>query len=202
LSQIVILTENGMPVKMFKRAGTFITLEEVIERVGKDVVRLIMLSRRNDAQLDFDFAKVMEQSQDNPVFYIQYAYARICSVKRQTLKQWEGIDLSLNAFLKANLSRLKDEAELELIKLLSAWPRQLETAAIMREPHRIVFFLQEVAAAFHSYWNKGKSDTLLRFIVVEDQKLTLARLALLEAIALVIQSGLQLCGVVIKEEMR
>jgi arginyl-tRNA synthetase len=202
LCQLVRLFRDGEPVKMSKRSGSFVTLREVVDEVGKDVVRFIMLTRKNDAPLDFDFARVLEQSRDNPVFYVQYAHARICSVFRNAAEDLAGADLSDAALRGARLDRLTDEAELALLRALADWPRQVEAAAQAHEPHRVAFYLYELAACFHSYWNKGKEDTTLRFIRADDRELSLARLALLRATALTVASGLAVLGVAPVEEMR
>jgi len=202
LCQMVNLMDDGEAVKMSKRAGTFITLREVIDKVGKDVVRFIMLTRKNDAQLDFDLARVTEQSRDNPVFYVQYAHARIHSVLRHSADVFGADELSTDALAGAPLERLQDTSELSLIKLMASWPRMVEGAALAHEPHRIAFYLGDLATEFHSLWNKGKDDSSLRFILEEDRELTLARLALIKGVAFVIASGLQIIGVVPVEEMR
>jgi arginyl-tRNA synthetase len=202
LCQLVRLFREGEPVKMSKRSGSFVTLAEVVEEVGKDVVRFIMLTRKNDAPLDFDFAKAVEQSRENPVFYVQYAHARISSVFRNAGADLAGADLSDAALKKADMGLLSDEAELALMKGLADWPRAVEAAALAHEPHRIAFYLYDLAASFHSYWNKGKEDTTLRFIRADNPELTLARLALLRAAALTIASGLAVLGVEPVEEMR
>ncbi|MCP5322583.1 MAG: arginine--tRNA ligase [Candidatus Paracaedibacteraceae bacterium] len=197
--QMVNLLQGGEPLKMSKRAGTFITLKDVVDSVGKDVIRFVMLMRRNDAMLDFDFEKVKEQSKDNPVFYVQYAHARVHSVLRQAESQMGVIDES--ALKNANLSGLNSDDEIALIQLLASWPRCVEGAVVHREPHRIGGYLYELAAAFHGLWNQGKEDATLRFIV-EDKDITMARLALLKGVATVISSGLHLFGVKPVEEMR
>ena len=205
ICQLVRLLRDGEPMKMSKRSGNFVTLREVVEEVGRDVVRFIMLYRKNDATLDFDFAKVTEQSRDNPVFYVQYAHARICSVLRNGAddeKGFAGEDLSDAALSGADMSRLSDEAELALIKQMAAFPRVMEAAAEAHEPHRIAFYLYDLAGAFHSLWNKGKDHPNLRFIVKEDKGATLARLALIRAAACVLAAGLEVLGVEPIEEMR
>ena len=198
--QMVRLFRNGEPVRMSKRAGDFVTLRDVVDEVGKDVVRFMMLTRKTDAPLDFDFAKVMEQSRDNPVFYVQYAHARIHSVLRNAAEA--GYDLSDGGLANAEFSRLGDEAELALLRLMAGFPRQVEQAALAHEPHRIAFYLDDLAAAFHALWNKGKDDASLRFIRDDDRDVTLARLALIRAAAYVVAAGLGILGVEPTEEMR
>jgi arginyl-tRNA synthetase len=199
--QFVNLFDNGVPVRMSKRAGTFVTLREVVDEVGKDVFRFIMLTRRNDQTLEFDFAKVTEQSKDNPVFYVQYAHARAASVMRHAAEQFAGDDLSDAALAEAPLDPLSDPTELALIRELAGWPRVVESAAEAHEPHRIAFYLQDVAASFHALWNKGKDEAALRFIIAADPSLTRARLALVRGLAIVIASGLAVIGVEPVEEM-
>jgi arginyl-tRNA synthetase len=161
-----------------------------------------MLTRRNDQALDFDFAKVVEQSKDNPVFYVQYAHARARSVLRLAATSMPGLALDPESLALAPLDRLTDSAELILIRYLAGWPRLVESAADAREPHRIAFYLQELASIFHGLWNKGKDDTTLRFILSDSPELTLARLALVQAVAFVVASGLTVFGVAPAEEMR
>ena len=200
VTQMVNFMDNGVPIRMSKRSGAFITLKEVIERVGKDVTRYMMVSRHQDMALDFDFAKVIEQTKDNPIFYIQYAHARIQSVIRhmKTLKS----DFSVDQLAEAPLHLLMDEAELALIKTLATWPRIVETAAVMREPHRIAHALYDMAAAFHSLWNKGKDNVSLRFIDEKAMDVTMARLALIWGIATVLRSGLSILDIISVDEMR
>ncbi len=198
--QLVRLFRNGEPVRMSKRAGDFVTLRDVVDEVGKDVVRFMMLTRKNDAPLDFDFAKVMEQSRDNPVFYVQYAHARICSVLRNAKDA--GVVFSDDSLAAVDLSPLTDEAEMGLIRLMAAFPRQIEQAATAHEPHRIAFALYDLASAFHGLWNKGKDEPGLRFILADDRNVTLARLAMIRAAAYVIAAGLGILGVEPAEEMR
>ncbi|HEX4572854.1 MAG TPA: arginine--tRNA ligase [Dongiaceae bacterium] len=195
--QLVRLLRDGQPVKMSKRAGTFVTLREVVDEVGKGVLRFIMLTRKNDAPLDFDLAKVMEQSRDNPVFYVQYAHARARSVLRHADEELAGFDR-----VQPDLHRLTDSGELALIKLMAGWPRLVESAAEAHEPHRIAFYLYDLAAAFHALWNRGKEDAGLRFLLTEDPALTSARLAMVRAMSLTIASGLGIFGVEPVEEMR
>jgi arginyl-tRNA synthetase len=206
LCQLVNLFDKGVPVRMSKRAGTFVTLREVVDEVGKDVFRFIMLTRKNDQALDFDFARVTEQSKDNPVFYVQYAHARAASVMRHAAERHPELvqsdEVAADRFLaEAPVERLADPAELALIRQLAAWPRLVESAAEAHEPHRIAFFLQEVAAQFHGLWNKGKDDATLRFILADDDALTLARLALVRAVAIVVASGLKVFAVTPVKEM-
>lgn len=196
--QLVNFLENGLPVKMSKRAGTFIKLSDVVDKVGKDVTRFIMLTRRQDMMIDFDFIKVLEQSKDNPVFYVQYAHARAHSV----LRHGQILFGNLDNFENINIDLLNDENELAVMKLLAQWPRQVEAAALNREPHRITNYLYDVAAAFHGLWNKGKDNVDLRFIDQEKPDLTMARFALVKAVAIVIASGLNLFSITPLEEMR
>jgi arginyl-tRNA synthetase len=202
LAQMVNLMDNGVPVKMSKRSGTFITLRELIDNVGKDVVRFIMLTRKNDAQLEFDFAKVTEQSKDNPVFYVQYAHARCFSVFRKFDEEFAGKDRSDATLVAADLSLLTDPSEVSLMRAMAEWPRVIEAAAQSHEPHRITYFLYEMASEFHSLWNKGTGDASLRFLHDDNLDLTNARLALLRAVSLVIASGLLVLGVEPREELR
>ncbi len=201
LCQLVSLFDKGVPVRMSKRAGTFVTLREVIDEVGKEVFRFIMLTRRNDQALDFDFAKVTEQSRDNPVFYVQYAHARAASVLRHAAEAFPDETLSDQALGDAPLEKLADPAEIALIRQLAGWPQLVEAAAEAHEPHRVAFYLQEVAAQFHMLWNKGRDEATLRFILAADPALTRARLALVRGVAIVIASGLAVIGVEPAEEM-
>ncbi|BBK38343.1 arginine--tRNA ligase [Allostella sp. ATCC 35155] len=202
ICQLVNLLDAGEPVKMSKRAGTFVTLREVVDAVGRDVVRFIMLTRKNTETLDFDLARVREQSKDNPVFYVQYAHARAHSVLRHARETMPGADLSPAALAGVELTGISDSAELALVRLMAQWPRIVESAAEAHEPHRIAFFLYDLASAYHMLWNKGKDDASLRFLVRDDENLTLARLALVQAFALVIAAGLRVFGVEPVEEMR
>ncbi len=201
LCQLVRLYRAGEPVRMSKRSGEFITLREVLDEVSADVVRFMMLYRKNDAPLDFDFAKVTEQSKDNPVFYVQYAHARIASVFRNAGESLQGRDLSDSALMEADLSALVDPAELSVIRRLAEFPRLVEAAAQALEPHRISFYLYDLASEFHSLWNKGKELPHLRFIVLTDLRVTMARLALLRVIRYVLANGLHILGVRPVEEM-
>ena len=202
LCQLVRLMRNGEPVKMSKRSGDFVTLREVVDEVGVDAVRFMMLFRKNDAALEFDLSKVIEQSKDNPVFYVQYAHARAKSVLRQGVTTISGIDISSDALAAAELGLLEDPGEIALIKLLAQYPRIVEAAALSHEPHRIAFYLHDLAASLHSHWTRGKDRPQLRFLNEERTDLTVARLALVTAVATVLASGLGILGVSAPEEMR
>ena len=203
LCQLVRLLRAGEPVKMSKRAGEFVTLREVIDEVGRDAIRFMMLYRKNDATLDFDLAKVVEQSKDNPVFYVQYGHARRFSVLRQAREAMPGDDVSREALLAdADLSALTDPGEIEMMRLIAQYPRVLESAAAAHEPHRIAFYLYETASSLHSFWNKGKDLPQLRIVNPTDRKSTRARLALVEALGGVLASGLAVLGVSAPDEMR
>lgn len=201
LCQLVKLMRGGEPVKMSKRAGDFVTLRDVVEEVGRDAVRFMMLMRKNDAPLDFDLAKVIEQSKDNPVFYVQYAHARCRSTFRAVTASHPNL-VSPEALEKAELSRLDDEGELSILKRLAQYPRLIEQAASAHEPHRVAFYLYELASDFHAHWNRGKDLPHLRFIRDDDEMLTSARLALVRGVETVLASGLSLLGVAAPEEMR
>ncbi|MFH1157566.1 MAG: arginine--tRNA ligase [Pseudomonadota bacterium] len=198
---MVKVLKNGVPVKLSKRSGNIITLREMVEEVGADAVRFFMLSRTPDTELEFDFAKVVEQSRDNPVFYVQYAHARCCSVLRNAREMWPDMDVSAEALAKADVLRLNSEDELKLIRLMAGWPRHVESAAEAHESHRIAFHLHDLASEFHSFWNKGRDDATLRFLIGQDKELSLARLALVKAAATVVASGLAVMGVTPVEEM-
>ena len=202
ICNLVHLFEGGEPIRMSKRSGAFVTLREVVERVGLGAVRFMMLTRSTDAALDFDVAKVLEQSRDNPVFYVQYAHARACSVLRHAAEAFPAAALDDASLAEVDVEALDDEAELALIRLLAGWPRLIEAAADSHEPHRLAFYLANVAAGFHGLWTKGKSEEQLRFIVPSDEKTTRARLALVRAMAIVVASGLEVIGVEPVEEMR
>ena len=197
---IVRIFKNGEPVKLSKRSGNLITLREMVEQVGKDAVRFFMLTRDPKSQLDFDFVKVVEQSKDNPVFYVQYAHARCCSVLR-TAKAMN-IALADSDLAAADLSLLQIPEELQMLRIMATWPRVVEMAADVHEPHRIAFYVQEVAAAFHLLWTRGNENATLRFITEEQPALTLARLALVRSVSLVLASALQVLGVEPLEELR
>ncbi len=196
ICQLVNLLEHGQPLKMSKRAGRFVTLREVVDAVGRDVVRFMMITRRNDAALDFDLAKVTEQSKENPVFYVQYAHARCCSVLRNANETFADLDVAA-----APLARLGDPGELRLIRLLAGWPGTVEGAAEAHEPHRIAYFLYDLASEFHAHWHRGNDDPGLRFIQAGDRALTDARMALVHGVRLVIAGGLAIIGVEPATEM-
>jgi arginyl-tRNA synthetase len=202
LCQLVRLLRAGEPVKMSKRAGDFVTLREVVDEVGRDAVRFMMINRKNDAVLDFDLAKVIEQTRDNPVFYVQYAHARTRSILRNAREAFPGLPVEPLAFVDSALDRLTDEGEITLAKLIAGYPRLVEQAALAKEPHRVAFYLYDLASALHAQWNRGKDSPHLRFIIEDDRVLTYARLALVHAVALVIASGLSILGVDAPEEMR
>jgi arginyl-tRNA synthetase len=198
LCQLVRVLKNGELVRMSKRAGTFETLSDLLEEVGPDVVRFTMLTRKNDASFDFDLVKATEQSRDNPVWYVQYAHARTRSVMRQAA----AAGIATEGLATASLDRLADPGELALVRLIAQWPRQVEAAAQAHEPHRIAFYLYDLAAAFHAHWNRGREESGLRFIVEGEDELSRARLALVQGIGFVIGSGLKVFGVTPVEEMR
>ena len=200
LTQLVKLYKNGEPFKMSKRAGTFVTLRDVVDQVGADVTRFHMLTRKNDAPLDFDFAKVLDQSKDNPVFYVQYAHARVNSVLRKA--QEAGIAVDDATLAAADLALLAHEAELSVAKKLAEWPRLVEIAAKGHEPHRIAFYLYDLASDFHGLWNKGNDDPALRFLQEDKTEVSQAKIALIRAVAIVISHGLGILGVKPAEEMR
>jgi arginyl-tRNA synthetase len=204
--QLVKLLRAGEPVKMSKRSGDFVTLREVVDEVGVDAVRFMMLNRKNDAVLDFDLAKVIEQSRDNPVFYVQYGHARGQSIfrnAREVIPTLPEADRERRrALSQAMLSRLDDAAELALMRRIALYPRLVEAAAMSHEPHRIAFYLYELASDFHALWTKGKDASYLRFIIQNDPELTTARLALVQGVVTVLASGLALLGVGAPDEMR
>jgi arginyl-tRNA synthetase len=204
--QLVRLLRNGEPVKMSKRSGDFVTLREVVDEVGKDAVRFMMLYRKNDAVLDFDLARVIEQSRDNPVFYVQYGHARGYSVfrnAREVLPDLPEQAEARSAFLTdAALDRLTDPAELDLLRKLALYPRTVEAAAAAHEPHRIAFYLYDLASEFHALWTKGRDLPYLRFIINNDAEMTKARLAMVQGVVTVLASGLAVLGVDAPNEMR
>ncbi len=199
LTQLVKLYKNGEPFKMSKRAGTFVTLRDVVDQVGPDVTRFHMLTRKNDAPLDFDFDKVLEQSKDNPVFYVNYAYARVNSAVAKAAAFATVDDATL---AEVDISGLTDPAELTMIKKLAEWPRLVEIAARGHEPHRIAFYLYDLASDFHGLYNKGHDDPSLRFVQEGDSETTQAKIALIRAVAIVISHGLGILGITPAEEMR
>ena len=199
LIQLVKLYKNGEPFKMSKRAGTFVTLRDVVEQAGPDVTRFVMLTRKNDAALDFDFDKVLEQSKDNPVFYVQYANARVNSVLRKAREA--GIACDDAALAAADLGMLGHEAEIAMAQKIAEWPRLVEIAARNNEPHRIAFYLYELASDFHGLWNRGNDDPSLRFLQ-DNQATSQAKIALARAVGVVISAGLGILGVTPVEEMR
>ncbi|MDG1866512.1 MAG: arginine--tRNA ligase [Yoonia sp.] len=200
LTQLVKLYKNGEPFKMSKRAGTFVTLRDVVDAVGRDVTRFHMLTRKNDAPLDFDFDKVTEQSKDNPVFYVQYANARVNSVLSKAREA--GIAVDDATLAQADLTNIGHEAELAVAKKLAEWPRLIEIAAKGHEPHRIAFYLYDLASEFHGLWNKGNDDLSLRFLQDGDNATTQAKIALIRSVSVVIAAGLGILGVIPAEEMR
>ena len=202
LCQMVHLMKDGEPMRMSKRAGNFVTLRDLIDEVGKDVVRFLMLTRKSDSQMEFDLVKAVEQSRENPVFYVQYAHARCRSVLRSAADEISGLDTSPEALAGADLALLSDPAELDLIKVMAAWPRMVEQAAEAHEPHRVANYLHDLASAFHGLWNKGNDDTSLRFLQGDTPEVSRARMAMVQATATVIASGLDVLGVTPVEELR
>lgn len=202
LCQLVKLFRAGEPVKMSKRSGSFVTLRDVVEEVGVDAVRFMMLFRKSDAPLDFDFQKVTEQSKDNPVFYVQYAHARVHSVFAQAREGLPGLDLSDEGLVSADLTRLEDAGEIGLLKRVAQWPRVVDGAAEAHEPHRIAFYLHDLASDLHAHWNRGKDLPQLRFVNVDDPLSSHARLAMVRAVASVLASGLAVLGVTAPTAMR
>ena len=201
INQLINITRNGEPVRMSKRAGTFVTLRDVLDDVGKDVFRFVIMTRKNDVSFDFDLVKVKEQSKDNPVFYVQYCHARICSVLRHATDMF-GPDVASDKNLSgASMDLLTDVDELALIKLMAAWPRAIAAATLAHEPHRLCFYIHDLAAAFHSLWNKGKDEATLRFLIEGNRELTLARLAMIVACRNIIAAGLDIFGVTPMQEM-
>lgn len=201
LCQLVKLFRDGEPVKMSKRSGDFVTLRDVVEEVGRDSVRFMMLYRKSSEPLDFDFAKVTEQSKDNPVFYVQYAHARCMSVFRQAKEAFPDLDVSPETLAKA-VSGISDPAELQLVAKVAEFPRLVEAAAQSQEPHRVVFYLYDLASSFHAHWNKGKDQVDLRFINDKSRESSITRLGLVYAVASVLKSGLAIAGTAAPEEMR
>ncbi len=202
LCQLVRLMRAGEQVKMSKRSGDFVTLREVVDEVGADAVRFIMLMRKNDAPLDFDLAKVIEKSQDNPVFYVQYAHARARSVLRQGHAAFPDLDLAAAALACADFALLIDEGERDLLRTMAQYPRVVLQAAEAHEPHRVAFYAHELATRFHAHWNRGKDLKDLRFVKEDHRHLSYARLALVASVGLVLASALSILGVSAPEEMR
>jgi arginyl-tRNA synthetase len=202
LCQLVKLYRDGEPVKMSKRSGDFVTLREVVEEVGRDSVRFMMLYRKSSEPLDFDFAKVTEQSKDNPVFYVQYAHARCMSILRQAHEVYPDLDLTKIDLAGAVMGQIEDPTELQLVAKLAEYPRMIEAAAQSQEPHRLAFYLHDLASSLHAHWNKGKDSPELRFVNDKHRELTIARLGLVHAVASVLKSGLAITGTEAPEEMR
>ena len=202
LCQLVKLFDDGRQVKMSKRSGNFVTVKDLVDTVGKDVVRFIMLTRKNDVALDFDFTKVTEKTRENPVFYVQYAIARINSIFRHVSSELESLDVSDDKLSDADLTLCSNESEVHLMKLLATWPRVVEAAAQAHEPHRIAFYLYDLASDFHFLWNQGNDNSELRFFTPDNINLTVSRLALIRAAGIVISSGLKVLEVTPVQEMR
>jgi arginyl-tRNA synthetase len=202
LVQLVKLLRAGEPVKMSKRAGEFVTLRDVVDEVGPDAVRFMMLFRKNDALLDFDLAKVLEQSRDNPVFYVQYGHARGHSVFRNAREAFSDLPPLTDMVNAADLDLLSDPAEFALIRQIALYPRMVEAAAGAHEPHRIAFYLYDLASDFHALWTLGNASPHLRFIIQDDRQMTMARLVLVQGVVTVLASGLALLGVGAPKEMR
>ncbi|MFL0694086.1 MAG: arginine--tRNA ligase [Agrobacterium tumefaciens] len=202
LCQLVKLYRDGEPVKMSKRSGDFVTLREVVEEVGRDSVRFMMLYRKNSEPLDFDFAKVTEQSKDNPVFYVQYAHARCMSIMRQAKEAFPDLEVENLDLASAVMGQIEDPTELALIGKLAEYPRIIEAAALSQEPHRLAFYLHDLASSLHTHWNKGKDSPELRFVNDKHRELTIARLGLVHAVASVLKSGLAITGTEAPVEMR
>ena len=200
LMQLVKLFKNGEPFKMSKRTGNFVTLRDLVEQVGADVTRFVMLTRKNDAPLDFDFDKVLEQSRENPVYYVQYAHARGCSVMRRAADL--GIDVSDAALATTDLTSVQHDSEIAVVKKVAEWPRLVQIAARTNEPHRIAFYLYELASDLHSLWNKGNEIPSLRFLQEDDKATSSAKIALVRSVCVVISAGLGILGVTPAEEMR
>jgi arginyl-tRNA synthetase len=201
ICQIVHLLRDGKPFKMSKRSGDLITVQDVVSEVGTDATRFMLLFRRNEASMDFDFAKVKEQTRENPVFYVQYAHARACSIARTAGNEMPELDISPTALQGAQLDLLSSPDDIELLRALAQWPRLVAAAARAHEPHRLAFYLHDLAAAFHSFWAKGKQQPSLRFVNPEQSDLTQARLAMVWAVQQVLGLGLGLLGVSAPEEL-
>jgi len=201
ICQIVRLMRDGEPFKMSKRSGDLVTVRDVVGEVGSDAVRFMLLFRRNEAPMDFDFAKVKEQTRENPVFYVQYAHARSCSIVKKTAEEMPDLDISEGSLKKADLTLLSSEADIELLQALAQWPRMVAAAARAHEPHRVAFYLYDLAGAFHSFWAKGGQDHSLRFVNHQQPELTSARLAMVSALRQVLAQGLELIGVSAPDEL-
>lgn len=201
ICQLVRLLRDGQPVKMSKRSGELVTLADVVDEVGRDAVRFMLLYRRNDAPLDFDFAQVKEQSRDNPVFYVQYAHARACSIFRNAVHELPDLDVSNDAMKQVDFDLITTDAELELVRIIGQWPRLVASAAAAHEPHRVAFYLNELAGGLHGLWAKGKDTPTLRFVNAKDMNLTLARLGLVNAVRQVLENGLTILGVSAPQEL-
>ena len=202
ICQLVKIIDNKKILKMSKREGKFISLRRVLNNVGKDVTRFIMLLRKNNEDIDFDLQKITEESKDNPVFYVQYAHARCCSVLREAKKYFDTKEITLTKIKKTNLKNLNDKNEILLIKEIVKWPKILEDAVYHYEPHRITFFLQSLASKFHSFWNYGKKDSSKRFINVDNKDLTFSRLSLIYSVRIILSNGLNLLCVKPLDVMR
>ena len=202
LCQMVHLKKSGKAIRMSKRDGNFVTLRDLIDEAGSDVVRFMMLTRKQDSQMEFDLEKALEQTRDNPIFYVQYAHARCQSVLKNAADLFDNYELEPIALAKNNLSCLDDPSELELMRLMAGWPRIVESAALSHEPHRIAYYLHDLAESFHALWNKGNKNTRLRFIDENNREQTLARLSLVKGVAIVISSALETFGVTPVEELR
>ncbi len=195
ICQLVKVIDKKKTLKMSKREGKFISLKKVLDNVGKDVTRFIMLLRKNSEDIDFDLEKITEESKDNPVFYVQYAHARCCSVLREAENYFNSKEISLNEIKKNNLKKLNDKNEILLIKEIVKWPKIIEDSVYYQEPHRITFFLQSLSSKFHSFWNYGKKDPSKRFINIDNKNLTLSRLSLVYSVRIILSNGLNLLGV-------
>jgi arginyl-tRNA synthetase len=202
ICQIVRLMDKGAPMKMSKRAGTFVTLRDLVDEVGQDIVRFHMLTRKNDAQMDFDLTAVTETSRENPIWYVQYASARCHSSMREAAKQFPNHDISLQSLVSTPISCLTDDSELGLIRMIAGWPRLVEAAADAHEPHRIAYYLYELAALLHGFWDKGNRDPGFRIVLEDNEELTMARLVLVQGVQTVIDSGLGIFGIQPVEELR
>ena len=195
-SQLVVFLQNGKPLKMSKRSGNFLSIEQILELIGKDVIRFMMLTRKAGSVIEFDVEKLKEQSKDNPVFYVQYAHARACSILRNAEESGQGcFNKAMEDLYNIDLSLINSEVELDLIKYLSYWPKQVVMAASKHEPQKLVSYLQILAAKFHAFWNVGNKSKELRFIVEDEHELTSARLVLVRCVIKIIGSGLKLIGV-------